>query len=234
LFTQVPWQRVCPALQPVHSPAVQASLDSHFSLHLPQCCGFAATSTQAFPHFTSGAAHWMPHLPAEHTGVPPPVAGQTLPHLPQFLASDARSRHAAPQSDSPALQRISHLPAAQAGRPPAVPGHALPQAAQFAGSFDVFTQALPHLVVPPLQVRVHAPAVHTSPVAHDLPQPPQLDGFVAGATHTPLHAACPVGHEKLQRPPWHVDVPPAGPVQARLHAPQCPVVLARFTQRAPH
>jgi hypothetical protein len=189
---------------------------------------------QAFPHFTSGAAHWMPHLPAEHTGVPPPVAGQTLPHWPQFLTSDARARHAVPQRESPALQRISHLPAAHAGRPPPAPGQALPQAAQFAGSLDVFTHAFPQLVVPPPQIRVHAPTLHTSPIPHDLPQPPQWDVFDAGATHTPLHAACPGGHVKLQRPSWHVDVPPAGPVQARLHAPQCPGVLARFTQREPH
>jgi hypothetical protein len=202
VLTQAPLHRVSPALHRVHLPSVQDWPSSQGSLHSPQCCGFERTSMQAFPHFTSGAAHWMPHLPAEQTGAPPPAAGQTLPHLPQFLTSDPRFRHAAPQSESPALQRISHLPDVHAGTPPpGPPGQTLPQAPQFKGSVDVFTHALPQAMVPAVQVRVQTPALQTVPAPQALPQAPQLDGFVAVATHTPLHAVCPGGHAKLQRPP---------------------------------
>jgi hypothetical protein len=54
---------------------------------------------------------------------------------------------------------------------------------QFALSVCRFTQVRPHAVWPAGQAQ--APEVHVAPVAHAVPQAPQLRVSVATVTHTP-------------------------------------------------
>jgi len=72
-----------------------------------------------------------------------------------------------------------------------------------------FTQAPLQAVRPAPQTRVQAPLVQVSPLAHALPQAPQLLGSVASFTHVLLHNTCPAGQAPaVQTPPvqlplWH-------------------------------
>jgi len=118
----------------------------HAAPHPPQCATVAVVFvshpfTMLPSQLPSPALHVIPHLPAEHDGVPV-VDSQTLPHAPQFNVS-ARTECSQPlsellsQSPNPALQLIAHSPLEHDGVPFAVP-HVLlhtPQCCVFTSAF---------------------------------------------------------------------------------------------------
>jgi hypothetical protein len=68
---------------------------------------------------------------------------------------------------------------------------------------------------------------HTSPMAHAVPQAPQLAGSVAVSEQTPPHTIVPIGHAHVPM----VQVRP--PVHAIPQPPQFMLLASVFTQRVP-
>jgi hypothetical protein len=55
----------------------------------------------------------------------------------------------------------------------------------------VSTHADPHCVSPPSHVLAQLLRLHTSPMSHPLPQPPQLLGSLEVSTQAPAHSVKP-------------------------------------------
>jgi hypothetical protein len=69
------------------------------------------------------------------------------------------------------------------------PAHATPQAPQFCASVLTLLHAPLHAVSPGAQVGSHVPALHTLPITHARPHPPQLAGSAERSTHWRLQRA---------------------------------------------
>lgn len=92
-------------------------------------------------------------------------------------------------------------------------GHGIPQPPQFSGSPDVSVQPVgqhvcePLQVGPPLQpiVDLHLPPLQMSPMAHGMPQPPQLFGSVLVSTHLSVQQVSEIGHGMVHPVAgWHL------------------------------
>jgi hypothetical protein len=136
----------------------------------------------------------------------------------------------------PGSQSAPQLPEMQRRDPFCTAGHSLPQLPQLTGSFPVSAQASPH-ACPPGHEKLQLPFAHaaTPPVGavHSASQLPQLSGSLAASTSQPLmtllsQSRKPIAQSLVQVPPLHT-VPGHGSLQA----PQCRVLLSRFTHSAP-
>jgi hypothetical protein len=168
-----------------------------------------ATPSQS-PKFAAHAA--TVHVPPVHAGI---AFGrlQACPHMPQFARSVLVFAHPLAQQVVPVLH----------GGPPAHPitthvppmqlepvAHAWPQVPQFALSvfrFDSqpFAAEPSQLPKPVLHVGMHIAAaqltVSFGPVAHRMPQPPQLSASVVVLTQVFEQQTSPVGHGSPEEHP---------------------------------
>lgn len=115
-------------------------------------------------------------------------AAHTTPHLPQFCVSVSFT-HASPQGLKPSSQAMPQPLAPQVALPLGTPAQAVSQLLQCEGSLAVSTHAPPQFVVPLGQSVTHLPSEHAWPVAHGLPQPPQLAGLLLMSTQAEPHSA---------------------------------------------
>jgi hypothetical protein len=104
-------------------------------------------------------------------GVPLGTLGHVVPHAPQFFVSFWVSTQTLPQRIYGSVHWKPHVPV-QTGIAFGGALQAVPHLPQLEVSLARFTHEPPQLVWAP-QSAVHTPALHTVPVPHTVPQPPQ-------------------------------------------------------------
>jgi hypothetical protein len=236
------------------------SVAAQLVLHPPQFAGSLVVFTsQPVVSFTSQSAYPAVHVPMSHVpDAHSPAAFayrvvQSFPQLPQFVGVVTSVSHpfTAVQSAHPAVHDPSvHTPTLQYAVAFAKsPVQSFPQLPQFTVSVFVLVSQPSRLTFssalqspyPLVHVMLHcAPMQLGAPwlLLHAVPHPPQLEGFVLVSVSHPsrvtfsfaLQLLHPVSHAIVHAASTQVAVPWLV-LHAALHAPQCAVVVFRFTSQ---